>query len=40
VRHPVDAGLDDWLTTEEADDHKRVEGAIAWLLEQHSHADD
>jgi hypothetical protein len=30
--------LDAWLTPEQADDHSRVEKAIAFLLEQHAHA--
>jgi len=30
--------LDGWLTADQADDHARVEKAIAFLLEQHAHA--
>ena len=30
--------LDGWLTPGQADDHGRVEKAIAFLLEQHAHA--
>jgi len=30
--------LEGWLTPEQADDHGRVEKAIAFLLEQHTHA--
>jgi hypothetical protein len=32
--------LDSWLTSDQADDHARVEKAIAFLLEQHAHAVD
>jgi hypothetical protein len=30
--------LEGWLSPEQADDHGRVEKAIAFLLEQHAHA--
>jgi len=30
--------LEGWLSPEQADDHGRVEKAIAFLLEQHTHA--
>ena len=30
--------LEGWLSPEQADDHGRVERAIAFLLEQHAHA--
>ena len=32
--------LDGWLTPEQAEEHARVEKALAFLLEQHTHAGD